>query len=33
MAASPFTAALNSSQEAVAALQREVEDGYRVPLS
>jgi hypothetical protein len=33
MAASPFTAALKSSQEAVAELQREVEAGYRVPLS
>ncbi len=33
MAASPFTAALKSSQEAVGELQREVEAGYRVPLS
>jgi len=33
MAASPFSAALKSSQEAVAELQREIEAGYRVPLS
>jgi hypothetical protein len=33
MAASPFTAALKSSQEAVAELQREIEAGYRIPLS
>ena len=33
MAASPFTAALKSSQEAVAELQREVEAGYRVRFS
>ena len=32
-AASPFTAALKSSQEAVGELQREVEAGYRVPLT
>ena len=31
--ASPFTAALRSSQEAVAELLREVEGGYRAPLS
>ena len=33
MAASPFTAALKGSQEAVGELQREIEAGYRVPLS
>jgi hypothetical protein len=33
MAASPFTAALKSSQDAVGELQREIEAGYRVPLS
>jgi hypothetical protein len=33
MAASPFTAALKSSHEAVAELQREVEAGYRMPLA
>ena len=33
VAASPFTAALESSQDAVSELQREVEAGYRVPLS
>ena len=32
-AASPFTAAMKSSQEAVAELQREVEAGYRLPLA
>lgn len=32
-AASPFTAAVKASQEAVAELQREVEAGYRGPLS
>jgi len=32
-AASPFSAAMQASQAAVAELQREVEAGYRVPLS
>ena len=32
-AASPFSAAMRSSQEAVSELQREIEAGYRVPLS
>jgi hypothetical protein len=32
-AASPFTAAMKASQEAVAELQREIEAGYRLPLS
>jgi len=31
-AASPFTAAMGSSQAAVAELQREIEAGYRLPL-
>ena len=31
--ASPFTAAMRSSEAAVAELQREIEAGYRVPLS
>ena len=33
MAASPFTAAMKGSQDAVGELQREIEAGYRVPLS
>ena len=33
LAASPFTAALKRSQDAVGELQREVEAGYRVALS
>ena len=33
MAASPFTAAMKSSQEAVRELEREIEAGYRLPLS
>jgi len=32
-AASPFAAAMRSSQEAVSELQREIEAGYRVPFS
>jgi len=32
-AASPFTAAMHSSQAAVAELQREIEAGYRLPLT
>lgn len=32
-AASPFTAAMQSSQGAVSELQREIEAGYRLPLS
>jgi hypothetical protein len=31
--ASPFSAAMQSSQAAVAELQREIEAGYRIPLS
>jgi hypothetical protein len=33
MASSPFASALKSSQDAVAELQREIEAGYRLPLS
>jgi hypothetical protein len=33
LASSPFSAALQSSQGAVAELQREIEAGYRLPLS
>jgi hypothetical protein len=33
LAASPFTVALQSAQGAVAELQREIEAGYRLPLS
>ena len=33
MAASPFTAAMKGSQDAVGELQREIEAGYRLPLS
>ena len=33
IAASPFTAAMKGSQNAVGELQREIEAGYRVPLS
>jgi hypothetical protein len=33
MASSPFASALQASQDAVAELQREIEAGYRMPLS
>lgn len=33
MASSPFASALQASQDAVAELQREIEAGYRLPLS